>query len=293
LLKRFVAAQDEQAFAALVRRHAELVYGVCRRVLGHAQDAEDAFQATFLILARKAHSIRRRQYLAGWLYRVAFRTSLRARETQALRKARENEAFERRETYKPAGPVLDGMGDVLDEEVRRLPEKYRAPVLLCYMQGQTNEEAARQLRCPTGTVKVRLSRARDLLRRRLVRRGAVLSVAALLTGCLEQVRAGTPEHLVASAGHAAGLSPRVQNLADQVLKGMALARIKVNISVLLTVLLLALANALVGQAQGATLHLPPAPRPAVTPAWPESDGNNPGTPFLLVKQLRAQPGKQS
>jgi RNA polymerase sigma-70 factor (ECF subfamily) len=294
LLEQFIQDQDEEAFATLVRHHAALVYGVCRRILRHTQDAEDAFQATFLILARKARSIRRHQFLAGWLYQVAFRTALRAREMQALRKVRENEAFEHRAMCMAPASALDGVGEVLDEEVRRLPAKYRAPILLCYLQGQTNEEAARRLSCPTGTVKVRLSRARELLRRRLVRRRAAFSVAALLSACLEQAHAGAPPHLVvSSAATTAGLSAKAGGLANQVLRSMVLARIKASISVLMTALLLALANMLAGQAHGATFQYPTPIKPAVLPASPDSEGTNPGLPALLVKQVPARTPQRS
>jgi hypothetical protein len=189
---------------------------------------------------------------------------------------------------------LDGVGEVLDEEVRRLPAKYRAPVLLCYLQGQTNEEAARRLSCPTGTVKVRLSRARELLRRRLLRRGAAFSVATVLSVCLDQARAGAPPHLVvSSASTTTGLSAQASGLANQVLKSMVLARIKASISVLMAVLLLALANMLAGQAHGATCQYRTPVKPSVLPASPDSEGTNPGFPALLVKQVPARTPQRS
>jgi RNA polymerase sigma factor (sigma-70 family) len=300
LLRRFVAG-DDRAFAVLVQRHSALVLGVCRRVLGHAQDAEDAFQAAFLILARKARSIRRQQSLAGWLYKVAYRTALRARANLALRKARERRACENRDALGTGEPACSDVGQVLDEEVRRLPEKYRTPVLLCYLQGQTNEEAARNLHCPTGTVKVRLWRARELLRRRLERRGLAISIGLLLASCLEQARAAVPEPLLATARGAgradAGLASRPAVLAEQVLKGMALARIKVGITVLFTVLLLTIANGLTQQAHASTASLekafpakPTLPRPPATDAPGPDNG---GPPCLLVEQHPPEQGRSS
>jgi RNA polymerase sigma factor (sigma-70 family) len=279
LVRRFAEGRDDAAFTVLVQRHGALVLGVCRRVLGHAQDAEDAFQATFLILARKARAIRRLQSLGSWLYKVAYRTALRARANQARRKARESNACEGRAVLTFDGPH-DDVGELLDEEVRRLPEKYRVPVLLCYLQGRTNEEAARQLHCPTGTLKIRLLRARELLRRRLSRRGVALSLAVLLTTCLEQARAGVPEPLLAAAARAgspaaAGISPAAVALAERILKGMVLTKVKVGFAVLLTVLLLAFADGLTQQARATTASREkiPAAKPtgAPRPTYPDMD----------------------
>src|SRR5262249_51745104 len=169
LLGRF-AAGDEAALEALVRRHAPLVWGACRRMLARDADAEDAFQATFLVLLRKARSLSDGRPLAPWLHTVATRTAAKARATTMRRAAREGAAVE---AAAPAGddPALREARAVVDEEVGRLPAKYREAVVLCYLQGWTNEEAARRLGCPKGTVLSRLARARDRLRRRLERRG--------------------------------------------------------------------------------------------------------------------------
>src|SRR5262249_6174340 len=150
LLQRYVHSQDETAFAALVTRHGPLVLGVCRRVLRHQQDTEDAFQATFVVLARKARSICKQASLASWLFKVAYRIALRARAATAGRRLREQQAVVARLGDRPAAPsplgevVLAELRRVLDEEVQRLPEKYRTPILLCYLEGQTNEKAAEQ-----------------------------------------------------------------------------------------------------------------------------------------------------
>jgi RNA polymerase sigma factor (sigma-70 family) len=181
LLRRFVANREEAAFAGLVEEHGPMVLGVCRRVLKNRCDVEDAFQAAFMVLAAKARSISRPEMVATWLYRVAFRVALRARaeaggrpERQA---AREDVAAER----EVADVEWADLRAVLDEEIDRLPEKYRVPVVLCYFEGKTNEEAARQLGCAKGTVFSRLASARERLRNRLVRRGITLSAAIATT----------------------------------------------------------------------------------------------------------------
>lgn len=187
LLERFVALQEESAFAALVQRHGPMVLGVCRHLLPNSHDVEDAFQAVFLVLVSKAASIRRRTLLAGWLYRVAYRVAMRARVQSARRRGREVRGVEMITAQADAEGIDPELRPVLHEELNRLPEKYRSPIVLCYLQGKTHEEAARQLAWPIGTVKGRLARARELLRSRLTRRGLTLSttaVAALLTPSL-------------------------------------------------------------------------------------------------------------
>jgi RNA polymerase sigma factor (sigma-70 family) len=285
LLRRFATQQDQAAFAFLVRRHGPLVLGVCRRVLGHPQDAEDAFQATFLILARKAGTIRQRQSLASWLYKVAYRTALRARAGRAQRKAREHLAGEPAVIYTAQSPA-DDLKALLDEEVRRLPEKYRAPILLCYLQGRTNEEAARQLHCPTGTLKIRLLRARELLRRRLTRRGLALSLTLLLAALAEEASAAVPQALLHKASGAGSVSLRAQVLAEDVLRGMVRTKVKVAFAALLAVLLLAFADGLTQRAGAATTS-PPMPFPA-RPAVPPFHLDPPGSGSESGPTLAAQ-----
>src|SRR5262249_53529694 len=148
LLERFAVRGDEAAFEALVRRFGPMVLGVCRRILGDAHDAEDAFQATFLALAKKARGVRKRGAVGSWLYGVAYRTASRARADAAGRQSRERQA--------PLPPAADPVQEairhdlqaVLDEEMNRLPKKYRSPLVLCYLEGRTNAEAARELGCP-------------------------------------------------------------------------------------------------------------------------------------------------
>jgi RNA polymerase sigma factor (sigma-70 family) len=173
LLDRFVHSRDEEAFTELVRRHGPLVLGVCRRVLRHAQDAEDAFQATFLVLARKAGSVRGGASVGGWLYQVAYRQALRAR---AVTNRRRQVALR---TDLPEMPAPDPgpLHSSLDDELHHLPECYRSAVVLCYLEGRTQAEAARLLATTADAVNSRLKRARELLRRRLNR--GVLAVFGL------------------------------------------------------------------------------------------------------------------
>jgi RNA polymerase sigma factor (sigma-70 family) len=157
-----------------------MVWNTCLRLLRHASDAEDAFQATFLVLARKAASITKRDSIGSWLYGVAYRVSLDARARAVRRRTHERQANPRTEELPPDGDPAE-VRQVLDEELGRLPEKYRAPLVLCYLEGKTNDEAAEQLGWTRGTIAGRLSRARELLRQRLTRRGLTLSSAALGT----------------------------------------------------------------------------------------------------------------
>jgi RNA polymerase sigma factor (sigma-70 family) len=184
LLDRFLSRDDgsaEAAFRAIVVRHGPMVLGVCRHILNQLQDAEDAFQATFLVLARKAGSIRDRRVLGHWLYEVAYRIAMRARTNGVRRRTHERQGGEMAATVSIDNHGWIELRPVLHEEVNRLPEKYRVPVILCYLEGKTNEEVAELLHWPVGTVKGRLSRARDLLRSRLTRRGLALSAAFLVT----------------------------------------------------------------------------------------------------------------
>src|SRR5579859_3426181 len=156
LLERFVLGQDEEAFAELVNRHGPMVLGVCRRVLGNAMDADDAFQATFMTLARKAGTIRRRGSAGPWLHGVARRISLRARARATRRAVVEQEAARQATLPEPADPSWREVCDVLDAEVHRLPERLRAPLVLCYLEGNTRDEAAASLGWSLGTLKRRL-----------------------------------------------------------------------------------------------------------------------------------------
>jgi RNA polymerase sigma-70 factor (ECF subfamily) len=240
LLARFAAARDEAAFAALVRRHGQMVLGVCRRVLADAHAAEDAFQATFLVLVRKAASIGRPDRLANWLYGVAYRTSLKSRSGEARRRGTELRA----DAAPGTAPAADDEAArrelylVLDDELSRLPEKYRTPLLFCCLQGHTHEDAARRLGCPRETLTTRLVRARALLRRRLTRRGIAWASACWTAGTLPDAGAAVPPLLIESTTKAASVfaagpvavagsvsAPAVR-LAQGVLHAMFLAKVK-------------------------------------------------------------------
>ena len=194
LLGRFVARRDQAAFEALIARHGPMVLGVCRRMLGDPHAAADAFQATFLVLVRKAGSLRDADRLGPWLHGVACKVAARSRADAARRREREARRA-RPEAWEEAAP-LDGaeLRGVLDEELNRLPERYRRPIILCYLEGHTHEEAARRLRCTSGTLRGRLDRGREKLRARLRRRGVAPSVVLTLA---EPAAPSVPHALVA------------------------------------------------------------------------------------------------
>jgi RNA polymerase sigma factor (sigma-70 family) len=181
LLGRFAAARDAAAFAELVRRHGPVVLTACRRGVGHHHDADDAFQAVFLVLARRAGAIRRPELLGNWLYRVAVRVARNARRAAARRRIREVQAVDSPEPVAPAA-VPDDLGPVLDEELGRLPAWYRDAVVLCDLRGLSRADAASALGIPLGTLASRLDGGRKRLAARLGRRGVTLSVAAVLSG---------------------------------------------------------------------------------------------------------------
>jgi RNA polymerase sigma factor (sigma-70 family) len=235
LLERFVTHRDDLAFEALVSRHGPMVLGICRRMLGNSADVEDAFQATFLVLLKRASSLGPRDAIAAWLHGVAVRVAQQARSAAARRGQRERVGL----TFDVAchDQAIDPeLGKILDEEINRLPAKYRSPVVLCYLEGITHEEAARQLQWPLGTVKGRLSRARSVLESRLSRRGvacgAALAVLAagtrgyaalpgllLETTCRAAARAGTG-HLCAPV-----VSSTVAGLVQGVLTTMVIQKL--------------------------------------------------------------------
>jgi RNA polymerase sigma factor (sigma-70 family) len=248
LLRSFLARHDEAAFEALVRRHGPMVLGVCRRVLGHAHDAEDAFQASFLVLVRKAAALTSREVVGDWLHGVAYRTALKARTAEARRRFKERQMS--RSEARTESPRPDWQ-PLLDQELNGLPEKYRVPVVLCDLEGRTRKEAARQLGWPEGTLSGRLSRARRLLANRLARRGLTLSAGALATGLgREALAAGVPGSLVdptvkaallVAAGQATAgvISAQVAALTEGVVKAMLLTKLKGFALVLLMLTVLA------------------------------------------------------
>lgn len=202
LLRRFLAHRDERAFAALVTRHGPLVMAVCRRVLRREQDAEDAFQATFLVLARKAASLRQAPSLAAWLHRTAHRLALRARAVGVRRREQQLESDAMIAAESLASFAAEYNQSVLDEELNRLPEKYRLPLFLCAIEGKSREEAAGQLGWSLGSVKGRLERGRQILRRRLMLRGVSLAIGLAAAQAQHPAQAAVSASLVASTAQA-------------------------------------------------------------------------------------------
>jgi RNA polymerase sigma factor (sigma-70 family) len=246
LLERFVTQHDEAAFAALVRRHGPMVLGVCRRVLHDSHDAEDAFQATFLVLVRKAGSIRQRELVGNWLYGTAYRAALETKAANASGRARERPMREIPEREAPAdNQVWQNLRPLLDQELSKLPEKYRVPVILCDLEGRKRKEVARQLGIPEGTLSSRLATARKMLAKRLGRHGLPLSAGAVAVALSRDVAlAAVPAPLVDSTikaatalvtGHAATglISAKVAALTEGVLRGMLMSKLKVATVVLL------------------------------------------------------------
>jgi RNA polymerase sigma factor (sigma-70 family) len=280
LLRQFVETGSEAAFETLVRRHGPMVYGVARRVLRNGHAAEDAFQATFLALARKARSLRSRTAVGGWLYRVALRAALRAKPQEAIR----------RTPRASADPAVDAewseLRAVLDEEIDKLPDRCRLAVIACYLRGRTADEAAKEFGCPRGTVLSRLAAAREKLRYGLTRRGYAISVAGLTAGLTgEATSAALPSTLVAlalkTALPGAVLAPTVVTLAQGVMHAMWITKVKGAVISLAAVGLLGvgagqycgpgLVAAIAPQAQIPVVQQPkPAPPPApVTKNEPE------------------------
>jgi RNA polymerase sigma factor (sigma-70 family) len=235
LLQRFVVCHDMGAFEALVQRFGPLVLGVCRRVLQDEHDAEDAFQATFLVFARRAATIHNQGAVGSWLAGTAYRISLKARAAAVRRRVQEREAGTQLPADKETAEAWDEMRLVLDEELNRLPEKYRVPLVLCYLEGKTNEAAARELGWAPGSMSYRLAQAKERLRERLVHRGVGLAPSllgpALATYALVDVPAAlagatAKAGLLFEAGQRiAGLvSPQAINLAEAALRAFDLIK---------------------------------------------------------------------
>jgi RNA polymerase sigma factor (sigma-70 family) len=239
LLGSFIERRDEAAFEALVRRHGPMVLGVCRRVLRNGADAEDAFQATFLVLARKAASLRARELVGNWLYGAAYRTAMQARATIARRQAREKQVQEMPDPQVESEPDWRELLPLLDRELSKLPDKYRVPVVLCDLEGKSRKEVARLLGVPEGRLSWRLAHARKLLAGRLARYGLTVSGGALAAGLSERTAsAAVTQALAASTARAAGLAAaghgltagavpaRVVALAEGVIKTMFLLKLR-------------------------------------------------------------------
>src|SRR5688572_19421537 len=238
LLTCFLSHRDACAVSMLISRHARMVWGVCSRVLGHRQDAEDAFQATFLVLLRKANTIHPRSMVGNWLHGVAFQTALKARATAMKRCIRE------RPTATLPEPPAKAQGDhpmlaFLDEELNRLPDNYRVALVLCDLQGKTRSEAAKELGWLEGTVASRLARGRQMLAKRLVRHGTAVSAAGISALLAQSFVSAAPGSVVATTVQAAatmvaaktmvtaGLSHQVLALAEGVVKTMLLTKLEI------------------------------------------------------------------
>lgn len=309
LLRCFLAHRDETAFARLVERHGRTVWGVCRRVLQHQQDTEDAFQAVFIILARKAAAIRQGEAVGSWLYSVAYRTAMKARRQREGRGGgSRDEGRGASERVEPMSCSEDSpwgqaacreLQRMLDEELHRLAEKLRAPFVLCCLEGMSKSEAAKELGWKEGTVSGRLAQARKLLHSRLARRGVTLS-AVLTAGVLAQgsAAAAAPPLLMAAAvkavaaplatkSAAAALSPAAVNLAEGLIHTMAVAKVKAGVSLVLAVSIMV--------AGAGVVALQEAPQPpavedkAEIETMPSSDPETfllPGTPLWQTNDER-------
>ncbi len=276
LLDRFCRSRDDAAFTGLIQRHGPMVLSVCGRVLGDAHLAEDVFQATFLVLARKAGAIRQLDSLAGWLYRVAYHLAVRVRARDARRRCQDLRESTMADAIERPDLSWREACEILDDELAQLPDKYRLPLVLCYLEGKTNEAAAKELGWPSGSIARRLAKGRELLRRRLVGRGVVFSTG-LLTALVPATAsaAAVPARLVAvtaqagvayAAGSADALSyglvaPTIAALAEA---GLALVGGGKRSAVLLVAMVLAVGGlgvaAYVGRARV------PAPPPVSAPA---------------------------
>jgi RNA polymerase sigma factor (sigma-70 family) len=240
LVERFVKDRDEAAFEVLLWRHGPMVLSLCQRMLHNAHDAEDAFQAAFFILARKASTIGKRQSFGSWLYKVAYRCALRAKTRAVVRAGKETALIENMSVPDPAAQAAwQELRLTLDDVVQELPEKYRTVIVLHYLEGRTSQQIAGELHCPVGTVTSRLTRARELLRHRIARRGLTLSAAMIGAALAEgSAVAAAPRGLVfvtlhvakmAAAGQAAAstVPTRVLTLAQGVTRDMFLRKLKI------------------------------------------------------------------
>lgn len=238
LLTRYRCNDDHAAFEAIVVRHGPMVMGVCQRALNDVHAAEDAFQATFLVLARSSHSLRKENSLASWLHGVAHRTALKARAKTAVRQRHEQTQWSNssRVSASPETVLEDGdLKKVIDAELSRIPSKYREPMVLCYLEGKTQQEVAQFLGWPTGTVATRISRGREMLRSKLLSRGITTSSAALIAFLAQQnlSMALSPSSIstvchfarLVLAGKFNGIPTSVQVLFQKVIKTMFCAKI--------------------------------------------------------------------
>jgi RNA polymerase sigma factor (sigma-70 family) len=282
LLERYTSRREEAAFAVLVRRYSPLVLSVCRRVLHHEQDAEDAFQAVFCVLARKAASIRQRASLGAWLHAVAFRVARKARAKRGRQPVSQSDPPDIPAAEDSPEWAWKELRPILDAEVSRLPTKCRRAFVLCYLEGLTNEQAAAQLGCPLGTVLSGLARARELLRARLTRRGLTLS-AGMLAAALGHhapatpVQAGLAEAAVQTGlRYAAGqaVAAGVAKLADGFLRTLLRARLTITVGLVAALAVVVALVCVLGYRYGAGANKPPVDRAAAIPQteWEKLEG---------------------
>jgi RNA polymerase sigma factor (sigma-70 family) len=280
LLHRFADGRDEAAFAVLVQRHGPLVWGVCRRALQHTQDAEDVFQAAFLVLARKAATIRWQNDISPWLHAVAGRLAAEARAQRARRRDHEQQAAQLPRPESVPESTWREVCAALDDELQRLPADYRHPLLLCYFEGQTRDQAAHRLGWSLRTLERRLARAKELLRARLTARGVSLPTALLVAGLAQGTApAGAPAALVAATVHAASaaagalaglISAQAAELAEGAVKGLTMTTTRLK----LALLLLLAVGLLTAGASLATRDSPAGPQPGPKPKAPPQARTN-------------------
>jgi RNA polymerase sigma factor (sigma-70 family) len=284
LLEAFVSRRDAAAFESLVRRHGPMVLGVCRRLLRDPHDVDDAFQAAFLVLARKAASVSPRRMVGNWLYGVAHTTAVRLRAANARRRVRERQVADMPEPQAGQADLQDDLHRLLDDELARLPDKYRVPVVLCDLEGRPRKDVARQLRIPEGTLSSRLTTARRMLAKQLTRRGLALSGGALAAAVShEAASACIPTYLLGAAVRAATLaaagkavagvtSVQVAVLTEGVLKSMFLKNLKAVVVVLLVI-------AALGGAAGIKIQMQGAEAPNTGPGLRQAAGQLPIRPI--------------
>ena len=307
LLESFVSRRDAAVLEVLVQRHAAMVWGVCRRILPHHQDAEDAFQATFLVLARKAAGVVPREAVGNWLYGVACRTALKAKAAAARRGRREKQVMAMPHPSVPPQEIQLDIERLLDQELNGLPDKYRLPLVLCELEGRRRKEVAEQLQLPEGTLSSRLATARRLLAKRLARHGLQVSAGTLAGVLLDntaaaEVSAPLVRHTVQSAvliaagqSQAADLvSAKVAALAEGVAKAMFLTKLKIAVVVLLGATFLGAGLGAGGWIYPAQAIETPEPadesqaKPGPQTAKPEPVKRMPGTANYLAETLYAR-----